>query len=116
MIFSNPRVAPGHLLVIPKRHIEKLIELSEKEKSEILDFLSLFQERILDKLASGTEIRQNFKPYMAESRIHVNHLHFHIIPRELGDEIYEKIDKHRTPLYLDLPKEERERLFKILND
>jgi len=117
VIFSNPRLMPGHLLVIPKRHIEgRLEELSKEERDEIMDFLLEFQAKILEKLASGCDIRQNYKPYVKNNTTHVNHLHFHLHPREYGDELHEKADTHRKPLYKDLPEEEKERLFSLLVD
>jgi len=115
VIFSNPRLMPGHLLVIPKRHIDGRIgDLSKEESEEIFDFLSEFQEKILEKLASGCDIRQNFKPYVENSRTHVNHMHFHLHPREFKDELHEKADVYRKPLYQDLPQEEMDRLFSLL--
>jgi diadenosine tetraphosphate (Ap4A) HIT family hydrolase len=117
VIFSNPRLMPGHLLVIPKRHIDGRVgDLSKDERDEIFDFLSEFQAKILDKVASGCDIRQNFKPYVKNSRTHVNHMHWHLQPREFKDEIYEKADVYRDPLYRDLSPEERDRLFAVLKD
>lgn len=117
VIFSNPRLMPGHLLVIPKRHIDGRVgDLSKDERDEIFDFLSEFQAKILDKVASGCDIRQNFKPYVKNSRTHVNHMHWHLQPREFKDEIYEKADVYRDPLYRDLSPEERDQLFAVLKD
>jgi diadenosine tetraphosphate (Ap4A) HIT family hydrolase len=31
-VLSNPQLMSGHLLVIPKRHVEKLSELSKEER------------------------------------------------------------------------------------
>jgi len=43
-------------------------------------------------------------------------MHWHLQPREFKDEIYEKADSRRDPLYVDLSAEERDRLFVILKD
>jgi len=32
VVFSNPRLMPGHLLVIPKRHVEKISDLNKEEQ------------------------------------------------------------------------------------
>ncbi|MDP2735699.1 MAG: HIT domain-containing protein [bacterium] len=115
VIFSNPRLMPGHLLVIPKRHVEgRLQDLSNEERNEIMVFLAEFQEKILEKLASGCDIRQNYKPYVENSDTHVNHMHFHIHPRGDEDELYKKADIYRKPLYKELPEDEKERLFRLL--
>lgn len=115
VIFSNPRLMPGHLLIIPKRHVEgRLQDLSKEERDEILDFLVEYQTKILGKISSGCDIRQNYKPYAENSRTHVNHLHFHLNPREYKDELYEKADIYRDPLYRDLPEEEIQRISDLL--
>ena len=116
VIFSNPRLMPGHLLVISKRHVQRLSHLSEEERKELVDFLIEFEEKILEKLSSGCDIRQHHKPYVENSRTHVNHLHFHLHPREMNDELHEVIDPHSKPLYRDLPDEEKERLFKLFGE
>lgn len=87
--------------------------MNEEERKEIIDFVIEFEEKILDKLASGCDIRQNFKPYVKNSRTHVNHLHFHLHPREFKDELHEKADVYRNPLYRDLPEEEKGKLSKL---
>ena len=117
VIFSNPRLMPGHLLVIPKRHVEgRLQDLSKGERDEVMDFVTEFQAKILEKLASGCDIRQNYKPYVKNSETHINHMHFHLHPREHQDELHEKVDIRRKPFYQDLPEEEKERLFQLLSD
>ena len=113
VIFSNPRLMPGHLLVIPKRHITRLSEMTEEEKKELLDLLIEFEGKILEKLSSGCDIRQNYKPYVQNNRTSVKHFHFHLYPRELNDEMHQTIDPHQKPLYRGLSDEEKERLFKL---
>ncbi len=113
VIFSNPRLMPGHLLVIPKRHVEgRLRELSQEERDEIFDFLIEFQVKILEKLARGCDVRQNYKPYVENNRTHVDHMHFHLLPRGLDDELH-GAENHK-PLYRDLPEEEKTRLTSLL--
>lgn len=116
VLLSNPRVAIGHLLIIPNRHIQKLSDLNAEEVKEIFKFLGHYQDRILEKLSVGTEIRQNFKPYFPDSTTHVNHFHFHIIPRSKNDEISKMVDLHRKPLYKSLTKKEQSKITKILED
>jgi diadenosine tetraphosphate (Ap4A) HIT family hydrolase len=112
VVLSNPRLMPGHLLVIPKRHIEgRIADLTAEECSEIFQFLAEFQTKILERLASGCDIRQNFKPYVENSRTHVNHMHWHLHPRNLNDELHDKADIHRNPLYSDLPQNELDYIF-----
>lgn len=115
VIFSNPRFVPGHLLVIPKRHIEgRLNELTKEERDEIFDLLAEFQGKILDKLSSGCDMRQQFKPYVKNSRTHVDHMHWHLDPRDFKDRLYEKAYSYREQLYEDLTEEEVARLTRLL--
>ncbi|MEK7123070.1 MAG: HIT domain-containing protein, partial [Patescibacteria group bacterium] len=63
VILSDPRLVPGHLLVIPRRHVEKLSELDAEEREELFDTVVKYQEKILDKHAAGCDIRQNYRPF-----------------------------------------------------
>ena len=57
VVLSNPRLVPGHLLVIPKRHVEKLSELSNEEKKELFETAIKFQKKIISKYSSGCDSR-----------------------------------------------------------
>lgn len=115
VIFSNPRLMPGHLLVIPNRHIDgRISNLTRDEREEIFLLLSEFQTRIIKKVASGCDIRQNFKPYVKNSRTHVDHMHWHLLPREFKDALHEKAESFKNPLYQDLSSEEAEGLTRLL--
>jgi diadenosine tetraphosphate (Ap4A) HIT family hydrolase len=115
VILSNPRLMPGHVLVIPERHIDgRLSDLTLEERNEIFDLLAEFQNKILERLTSGCDIRENYKPYVNDSNTHVNHMHFHLLPREAKDELSEVFGKHHTPLYRELPAEEKENLQHLL--
>ena len=115
VIFSNPRLMPCHLLVIPKRHVIKISQLTREEQYEIFDLLIEFQEKILQKVSSGCDIRQNFKPYVKNSRTHVDHVHFHLLPRKLEDELQQQSEQHKNPLYKNLSVEETEKFTSLLN-
>ena len=116
VIFSNPRLMPGHLLVTSKRHVTRLVELNEEEKKELLDLLIEFEEKILAKISSGCDIRQNYKPYVPNSRTSVKHFHFHIHPRNLNDELHQAVDPVQKPLYRVLPAEEKQKLSKLFTE
>ncbi len=116
VIFSNPRLMPGHLLVIPKRHVEKISELNSEEQQELLDTVVKFQEKILDKIAVGCDIKQNYRPFQKKGGLSINHLHIHLLPRKLFDELYEKCQKFETNIFKELKTEEFEKIFKILSE
>lgn len=113
VIFSNPRLMFGHLLVIPKKHIEKISDLSQDEQEELFKTLIEFQEKILSKVASGCDIRQNYRPFQKQDRLKVHHLHFHLHPRELFDELYEKCQVFEKEVFRDLLPEELNKMLKI---
>ena len=116
VILSNPRLMPGHLLVIPKRHVMRLVELTKEERDELLDLLIEFEEKILQKLFAGCDIRQNYKPYVENNRTSVKHFHFHLQPRNLNDELHQTIDPVHKPLYQDLPAEEKGQMVKLFSE
>ncbi|MEA3453263.1 MAG: HIT family protein [Patescibacteria group bacterium] len=116
VILSNPRLMEGHLLVIPKRHVEKLSELNEQEKKELFDTVIEYQEKTLSKLAKGCDIRQNYRPFQIEDGLKINHLHIHIQPRELEDELYQKCQIHEKNLFTKIKKEEIERIIKLFGN
>ncbi len=113
VIFSNPRLKPGHLLVIPKRHVEKPFELNEAERREIFDTVLEYQKKILEKMASGCDIRQNCRPFLPESEIKVDHVHFHLLPREMSDEIH-LATSGQSALFSPLSEEERNKMLEAI--
>ena len=81
-----------------------------------MDFVSEFQTKILERLTSGCDVRQNYKPYFGNSKTHVKHFHFHLVPRKETDEIATRVDIYRKPLYKELSEAEKNRILKLLAD
>jgi len=113
-ILSNPKLVAGHILIIPKRHVQLFSDLKKEEVLEMFKFLSFYQDKVLQVLSKGTEIRQNYRPFKKDSSTHVNHFHFHILPRDDEDELAKKVDVHRKPFYVKLKEMEREKITKLL--
>lgn len=99
VIFSNPRLMKAHLLVVPKRHIEKPSDLNNEERKELFDTVLEYQDKIVSKIASGCDIKENYRPFQSESELKVKHIHFHLQPRELYDELYKKVQIFETDLF-----------------
>ena len=114
VVLSDPRLIPGHLLVIPKRHVEKLSELPQDEKADLIKLVEEYQEKILSVIATGCDIRQNYRPFITQSRLKVNHLHFHLQPRENKDALYEKVQYLETSMFEELPEAELEHYKSLL--
>lgn len=113
-VLSNPRKTAGHFLVIPKRHVEKPWELKSDELNSIFELIFFIEQKVLDKLGDGCDIRQNYRPFMKQSQLKVDHMHFHVIPRSYEDYIYQVSEKYDTDLFTDLGEEERIAVEKLL--
>lgn len=114
VIFSNPRLMKGHLLVIPKRHVERPWELSKTELKEIFSHIHELQKKIARTLGTGCDIRQNYRPFMKQGRLKVDHLHFHLLPRTFQDDLYEKSMKYETDVFVPLPDGETDEVHEAL--
>ena len=82
----NP-AAPIHILVVPKAHIENLLEVSDKE-GDIISYIY----KIINKIAQDNGFAQNGFRVIAncgkDSGQEVMHIHFHVLAgRKLGDKI-----------------------------
>lgn len=85
---TNIPITPGHILVLPKRHILKIDELDEKELFAIKDWIVKIKN-VLKKTfnAEGFNVAFNEGEVAGQS---IPHLHVHIVPRKKGDTgIYE---------------------------
>lgn len=76
-------VSPGHILIIPKRHVKTCFELTEEE---IKDMFSLLNEMkfYIDNIYKPDGYNVGFNVNMAGGQT-VEHCHMHIIPRYDGD-------------------------------
>ncbi len=114
MLLSNPRKMPGHFLVIPKRHVEKTWELTKDELSAIFDLIFFIEKKIIGKLGDGCDIRQNYRPFLEQSKLKVDHVHFHVYPRYYEDYLYKVSEKFEADLFTDLDESEHDEVAKLL--
>jgi len=76
-------VAEGHTLVVPRRHVGSVYELSAVEQDAIWTLVSRVREQLLTRLApDGFNI--GFNDGFAAGQT-VPHAHVHVIPRWKGD-------------------------------
>jgi diadenosine tetraphosphate (Ap4A) HIT family hydrolase len=76
-------VADGHTLVIPKRHVASLFELSEEERVAVWNLVAQVRSRLKAEVKpDGFNIGLNDGLAAGQT---VLHAHVHIIPRRLGD-------------------------------
>ncbi len=105
---------PGHFLIVPKRHVEKPWELSSDELLAVFDLVFFVQKRVTEKLAKGADVRQNYRPFLPQGRLKVDHVHYHVMPRDFEDELYDRVEKHETDLFADLSDDEHDEIAKTL--
>jgi len=103
---SNPCLMKGHCLVIPKKHFENILEIPEEILFELIKEVREVKRLLIERFgASGCDIRQNYRPFLEDDRLKVSHLHFHVIPRELEDELYKKSMIFEKDVFEDLDQE-----------
>jgi diadenosine tetraphosphate (Ap4A) HIT family hydrolase len=81
---STPWFRPGQCLVIPNRHVAAPHELTREEGAEIMQELGRLG-LALDN-GFGTGIMEKFMPQQAENGIKMNHLHYHVFPRQAEED------------------------------
>jgi len=95
-------INPGHTLVVPKRHVERLEELNDEEARELLGAAARLAPAIVRAVnAEGYNIIINIGRAAGQE---IEHLHLHIVPRFSDDGC--KFNCRR----LKLSKEELEKL------
>ena len=114
VMLSNPRRVEGHFLVIPKRHVEVPTDITDEEITDLFKLVKFVQERLIGALGVGTRVQQNYMPFLPDSRLKVSHMHYHVLPRNFKDRIYELVDVHDTQLFEELSKEEHDRVARLL--
>ena len=102
-ILSNPYLTKGHLLIIPKKHFENILEIPDEILFELIKELKDVEKLLIERLnVKGVDLRQNFRPFQKQSKLKVNHVHFHLIPREFEDELYKKSMIFEKDVFKDL--------------
>ncbi len=78
----NPR-APGHSFLIPKKHRETILDLSEAETGTLFTAVAKVAKLLKETLRpDGFTIGINHGQASGQS---IDHLHIHVIPRWLND-------------------------------
>lgn len=116
-ILSNPYLLKGHCLVIPKKHYKSILEIPEGILHELIKEVKIVEKILLEKFgASGCDIRQHYRPFQKENHLKINHLHFHVIPREFEDELYKKSMIYEKNVFKELDDKTYEEVMEILKN
>lgn len=76
-------ISRGHTLVIPRRHVGSFFEISDEERSAMLQLLGKQKHSLDQELApAGYNVGINDGAAAGQT---VPHLHIHLIPRYAGD-------------------------------
>jgi len=77
-------VTDGHLLIIPKRHMENYFSMDETERRDIEALIMKLKNRIMenDQSVTGFNIGTNIGESAGQT---IFHPHIHLIPRRKGD-------------------------------
>jgi len=76
-------VSPGHLLIIPRRHVADFFETTGAEKAEVFAMVDRAREWLMREFSpDGFNIGVNCGAAAGQS---VMHVHLHVIPRYRGD-------------------------------
>lgn len=114
-VLSAPRLMPGHTLVIPKRHAEKLSELSKDERNELFDEAIRIEENFLWEVAPGCDLAQHYRPFIKQNDLKVNHLRIHLQPRYLDDNLHRSVQTHERGVFAPLLSKECEKYGKLFS-
>ena len=76
--------------------------------------LNKYCSKIL-KFADGYMIKTNYMPFLTESERKVNHLHIHILPRNIMDELYTKSMIYENGLFKKLTGKEYKEIMKKMD-
>jgi ATP adenylyltransferase len=77
---------PGHVLVVPVRHVGELDDLTDQETSGLHSMIARAVKALTEELAQGFNIGLNLG--RAGGAGIPEHLHWHVVPRWAGDTNY----------------------------
>ena len=112
---SDPRLVPGHTLVIPKRHVEHPAGLTTTEASAIHRQIGQITTKMLGAMAVGVDLWQKTRPNVKQDEIKIDHLHYHLLPSNEGDPIYSGALIWSKNRFTHLPPDERDLLKELFS-
>lgn len=81
---DNFPAAPGHVEIVPKRHVESFFDLTEAEAAEAHSLLQQMRDMISREVRTPDGYTIGVNEGRAAGRS-IDHLHIHLIPRYHGD-------------------------------
>jgi diadenosine tetraphosphate (Ap4A) HIT family hydrolase len=115
-ILSDPHKVPGHILVMPKRHVEKPWDLEKVELLAVFELINFIEQRFIGHLGDGMDVRQSYRPFLPQDKLKINHMTFHVIPRSEDDYLHQVSGQYEDGLYAELDDLEAKEVNKLLHD
>lgn len=86
-------VAPGHVLVVPRRHVPSLAGLTTEEGAALWSTTQRLAARVRERLAPAVNLHLSDG---AAAEQDVPHVHLHVIPRHPGDRVVIELPGERA--------------------
>ena len=81
--FDSNSLSPGHVLIVPRRHVADFFEMTPQEQAAMQELLQTAHREIHKRHSpDGFNIGVNIGKAAGQNRMHV---HVHLIPRYAGD-------------------------------
>ena len=92
-------IVEGHTLVIPKTHHKALWDFNKEELHSIFDLIVDTEKLLLKNLpCGGVDLRQHYRPFVPETRLAKEHVHFHLLPRKSWDQLFKNVGARETEM------------------
>ncbi len=86
-------ISDGHTLVVPKRHCPTIHECDPEVLAEVFTRVGRIAEAVMTAMeADGYNVLSNNGAAAGQV---VDHVHFHIIPRKVGDRVFTQWPSYR---------------------
>ena len=69
----------GHLMVLPRRHVIEMAELSEIESKSMFEMMNVVYLKLEKRYLEGVVLFKNGRGHLSQE-----HLHFHLLPSKVG--------------------------------
>jgi len=81
--YDSNSLAPGHVIVVPRRHVADFFDMTAEEQAAVVALLNEARRLVQAKHSpDGYNVGVNVGKAAGQSRMHV---HVHLIPRYAGD-------------------------------
>ncbi len=115
-LYTHKPILPGHCLIIPKRHVERFEMLTDQEINQIGLVIKKVNQAAskVFKTASYLLLQKNG----LEVGQTVPHVHFHYIPRQLGDDstLSFLVKMYLANAYSPIPEAEMQKICEQMNE